>query len=266
MAALFSILAGVCVMLVSLSGIIFTSNRLGYWMKSRITYLATFSAGVLSVLAYHLIGEAFASATSLPVVAACIVIGVVALEVIHGFIPDSHHHHEEADHAHTHVDGRRVLLSDAVHNVTDGFLIVSAFFADWRIGVGATVGIMLHELVQEISEFFVLKHAGYTDRQALTYNFISSSTVLVGIAISLLFASTGGTVSILAALAAGGFLSVVIRDLIPHAIESARTKGGWVPHLAAVLIGASLMLAITALIPEHSEDHTAAAVAAQYTA
>ncbi len=251
-------------MFVSLSGVIFTSNRFGHWMKSRITYLATFSAGVLSVLAYHLIGEAFEGATSLPVVAACIVIGVVALEIVHGFIPDSHHHHEEANHSHSHVDGRRVLLSDAVHNITDGFLIVSAFLADWRIGVGATVGIMLHELVQEISEFFVLKHAGYTDRQALTYNFLSSSTVLVGIAISLIFATTGGTVSILAALAAGGFLSVVIRDLIPHAIESARAKGKWMPHLAAVLIGATVMLAITAAIPEHSEEHATLPSVAQY--
>lgn len=241
-------------MLVSLSGILFTSKHLGRWMRARIIYLATFSAGVLAVLAYHLIGEAMEGAFSLPLVAGCIVIGVVALEVIHGIIPDSHHHHEETDHSHSHIDGRRVLISDAVHNVTDGFLIVSAFMADWRVGIGATIGIMLHEMVQEISEFFVLKHAGYTNRQALTYNLISSSTVFIGIALSLLLVTADGAVSILAALAAGGFLSVVIRDLIPHAVESARSKGKWLQHIAAILIGAGLMLGLTYLLPEHGHD------------
>lgn len=265
MVILFSIIAGACVMLVSLSGIMFTSNRFGEWMKTRITYLATFSAGVLSVLAYHLITEAFEGATSLPIVAGCIVIGVVALELIHGLVPNTHHHHEETAHSHSHVDGRRVLLSDAIHNITDGFLIVSAFLADWRVGIGATVGIMLHELVQEISEFFVLKHAGYTNRQALTFNFISSSTIFVGIALSFVLISAEGTIAILAALAAGGFLSVVIRDLVPHAVESARTKGSWVQHGLALIVGASLMFALTLALPEHHNESEELHIAAVTT-
>lgn len=249
MIALFSFFAGLAVMVVSLSGIIFTSNRIGSWLKPRLTYLATFSAGVLSVLAYHLIEESLHEASSFTVVAASIVVGLVALEVIHGLVPDAHHHHEATDHAHSTIDGRRVLISDGVHNITDGFLIVSSFLADWRIGIGATLGIMLHETVQEISEFFVLKHAGYTNRDALTYNFISSSTILIGIAIALLFASSDGLLSILAALAAGGFLSVVIRDLIPSAVESARSKGRWGQHIAALLAGATLMLLLTLILP-----------------
>jgi zinc and cadmium transporter len=267
MTALFSLIAGCAVMAVSLSGIIFTSNKIGAWLKPRLTYLATFSAGVLAVLAYHLIEEALHEASSFAVVAASIVVGVVALEIIHGLVPDSHHHHGTTDHTHSAVDGRRVLISDGVHNITDGFLIVSSFLADWRIGIGATVGIMLHETVQEISEFFVLKHAGYTNREALTYNFMSSATILIGIGISLVFASSESLLSILAALAAGGFLSVVIRDLIPSAIESAQSDGRWVHHIVAIFIGAALMLSITILMPheEHTvEAHTFSLPTAQF--
>lgn len=252
MTTLLSIAAGFAVMMVSLSGVIFTSHTMGAWLKPRLTYLATFSAGVLSVLAYHLIQESLHEASSFTVVAASIVIGVVALEIVHGLVPDAHHHHEATDHSHSEIDGRRVLISDAVHNITDGFLIVSAFIADWRIGIGATLGIMLHESVQEISEFFVLKHAGYTNREALMYNFLSSSTILIGIALALLFASSDAFLSVLAALAAGGFLSVVIRDLIPSAVESARTSGRWTNHIAAILVGASLMLLLTIMLP-HAE-------------
>ena len=253
MIALFSLFAGLAVMLVSLSGIIFTSNKIGSWMKPRLAYLATFSAGVLAVLVYHLIEEALHDASSFATVVASIVAGVVALEILHGLVPDTHHHHEATDHQHSAVDGRRLLISDGVHNVTDGFLIVSAFLADWRIGIGATLGIMLHESVQEISEFFVLKHAGYTNRQALTYNLLSSSTILIGIALALYFASSDAFLSVLAALAAGGFLSVVIRDLIPSAVQSARTSGHWVQHIVAILVGAVLMLALTIALP-HEED------------
>lgn len=256
MTILFSLIAAFAVMLVSLSGVIFTSWRLGTWMKSRLTYLATFSAGVLAVLAYHLIEEAFHEAASLPLVAASIVIGVVALEIVHGLIPNAHHHHGEPDHTHSAIDGRRVLISDTVHNITDGFLIVSAFVADWRIGVGATIGIMLHESVQEISEYFVLKHAGYSNKQALTYNFISSSSILIGIAIAFVLASSQTLLSVLAALAAGGFLSVVIRDLVPDAVQSARTHSKWIQHIVALAIGVALMFGLAAAIPheEHGDE------------
>ena len=159
-----SIAAAVCVMFASLVGVIFTHQALGAWMQRRITYLATFSAGVLTVLAYHLVREAFHESGSVALAAASVAGGVVLLEIIHRLLPDMHHHHEApADHSHTRVDGRRVLVSDAIHSVTDGFLIVPAFLVDWRIGAAATFGIFLHELVQEISEFFVLKEAGQPD-------------------------------------------------------------------------------------------------------
>lgn len=253
---LLSIAAAFAVMIVSLSGVVFASKALGDWMYRHLTYLATFSAGVLTILAYHLLEEAFHEGNSAAVITASVIAGAVALELIHHLLPDGTHHHHEvpADHTHTAVDGRRVLVSDAVHNVTDGFIIVPAFFIDWKIGVGATIGIVLHELVQEIAEFFVLREAGYSTRQALTFNFISSSTILIGVALALVLVSFEGLLAILAALAAGGFLSVVLRDLLPHAVESVRKHGQPFLHIAAAALGVVIMLGLITIVPEGHDD------------
>ncbi|OGG45630.1 hypothetical protein A2673_02615 [Candidatus Kaiserbacteria bacterium RIFCSPHIGHO2_01_FULL_50_13] len=251
-----SILAALSVMLISLSGVICTVHVFGAWMNRNLTYLATFSAGVLTILAYHLVIESVHESESVAIVAGSIIAGAIILEIIHHALPHQEHHHHEmpADHAHSEIDGRRVLFSDAIHNITDGFIIVPAFFIDWTIGLAATVGILLHELVQEISEFFVLKEAGYTTKKTLTLNFIASSTILVGVVLALVLASFDGLLAILAGLAAGGFLSLVVRDLLPNAFVSIRAHGYLFVHIVAALLGAVLMFGVITLMPHEEHD------------
>ena len=219
-------------------------------MPRYTSYLATFSAGVLGVLAYHLIREALLESASTLLVVGSIIAGVLLLEILHRIIPHAHHHHEASPHEHTAVDGRRVLISDAIHNIGDGFLIVPAFLVDVSIGIAATVGIMLHELVQEISEFFILKQAGYSNQRALALNFLSSSSILVGVALTLTLSSFGLLLTVLSGAAAGGFLSVIFRDLIPNALSCIKEHGRFGVHVCAFLIGSAVMLSITTLIPE----------------
>src|SRR3989338_11185892 len=96
---LISIAAAVFVMSASLTGVIFTHQALGAWMRQRLTYLATFSAGVLSVLAYHLIEESFRESPTEVLAAGSILAGIIVMELIHHLLPDQHHHHEiPADH------------------------------------------------------------------------------------------------------------------------------------------------------------------------
>jgi len=259
-----SLLAALCVMLVSLSGVIFVSQTLGAWMRPRLTYLATFAAGVLSILAYHLIEESLHESPTAALAASSILAGVIVMEIIHYLLPEEHHHHEvPADHSHTSIDGRKVLVSDAVHNVTDGFIIVPAFLIDWTIGLAATVGILFHEFVQEVSEFFVLKEAGYSTKRALTLNFVVSSSILLGVFLALVLASFETTLALLAGFAAGGFLSVVVRDLLPHAAQSVKAGGEWLPHVLAAFVGAALMFSILVLVP-HEEVERSPSVAAVY--
>lgn len=254
MTALYPLLSALIVMSVSLVGVFFISGRVGAWVRRHMALLATFSAGVLSMLAYNLVGETIEHAPSLGFVAASIAAGVVILEIVHALIPGDHHHHEATEHAHSKVDGRRVLISDAVHNVTDGLLIVTAFAADMWIGWAATLGIMVHEAVQETSEFFVLKHAGYGNRRALMYNALTSSTILIGVAVGFFLSSSTMLLALLTGFAAGGFISVVFRDLIPNTLESARLRGTWRAHLVAALAGVLVMFSLGVLLPHAADE------------
>ncbi len=239
------LVAALAIMLVSLSGVIFASKALSQWMRSNLTYLATFSAGVFVIVIYHLLEETLHESGSFALAAGAVLFGAALMEALHHLLPAEHHHHNvEHTHAHTPVDGRRVLLSDALHNVGDGVLLVAAFATGWAIGLTAAVGILIHELVQEISEFFVLKEAGYSNGEALGRNLLSSSTILIGVGIATYLSSANEIAVLFGGLAAGGFIAVLLRDLMPHAIESIKTHGGAAKHATALVLGVTLMLGV----------------------
>ncbi|MBL8158709.1 ZIP family metal transporter [bacterium] len=251
-----SFAAAFAVMLISLSGVLFAAGPLHRFAQRRLPYLASFAGGVFLIVVYHLLEESLHEG-SVAVAAGAILFGAALMEALHHILPDSHHHHGvDHGHAYTSIDGRRVLLSDALHNVGDGVLIVASFAADFRVGIAATIGILIHEFVQEISEFFVLKEAGYSTRDALLRNFLASSTILIGVVIALYLASAAEIALLFAGLAAGGFLAVILRDIIPHTISSIRTRGGGIVHLFAVVAGIALMVGVQIALPhqEHEES------------
>ncbi len=239
------IVAALLVMLVSFAGVIFASQTLSHWMRSHLTYLASFSGGVFLMVVYHLLEETMHESGSIALAAGAVLFGAALMEALHHLLPAEHHHHAlEHTHAHTAIDGRRVLLSDALHNVGDGVLLVAAFATSWWIGVTATIGILVHEFVQEISEFFVLKEAGYSTQEALSRNFLSSSTILLGVGLAAFLSSSEAIAVLFGGVAAGGFIAVLLRDLMPHAIESVRERGGAMKHVAAFILGIALMFGV----------------------
>lgn len=250
---LYPLLAAVAVMFISLAGVIFTLGEVGKWLQRNLTYLATFAGGVFIIVAWHLAEEALHEGGWIVGLGA-VLLGALLMESINLFFPAHHHHGVTHDHAHTHVDGRRVLFSDALHNIGDGILLVAAFASDVYIGLAATVGVLLHEFVQEISEYFVLRESGYTNFRALSLNFTVSASILLGLFLAIFLSSSEILVSILAGLAAGGFLSVLLHDLLPHALASVRTHGRAYAHAVALIAGAGLMFTVQTLTP-HEDAH-----------
>lgn len=252
-------IAAIITMLVSLSGIFFSSRLLGGWMHKNLTYLATFAGGVFLLVVYHLLEETLHESDSLALAAGAVLFGAALVQALHHLVPEVHHHHNVGhNHAHSAMDGRRVLISDAFHNVGDGVLLVAAFATNWAVGIAAAIGIVIHELVQEVSEFFVLKESGYSTRRALTLNFFSASTILVGVGIAAFLASAEHIAVLFAGIAAGGFIAVLLQDLIPHAAGSIRSHGGAWKHAVAAVLGIALMFAIQLSLPhEEAEDYAA---------
>lgn len=253
---LFPVLIASCViMLASLAGVVFTWKTIGVWLKPRLHYMVALATGVLMVMAYSLIEEALHEGLT-PVILGMFILGGVLLEGITLVLPkhSHHHHHGACEHVPTSIDARRVLLGDAMHNVHDGLVLVPAFMVSPAVGIGTTLGVFLHEVVQEIAEFFILTGAGYSAKKALIWNFIVSTTLLLGIAISILLVSTMEIGHSLVALSAGGFTYIIFRDLLPSIIKQAKKQERYLPYLGAVCIGALLVFGLSLLLP-HNHEH-----------
>ena len=241
------ILTSILIMFASLAGVLFTWKHAGSFIEKHLTYLVSFSAGVFLIVAYQLGVEVFEIVASPAYGLAWILGGAILLGLTFRLLPTFHHHHNEGcDHHHNHsIDTRRIVLGDVIHNIGDGILLAAAFAVSVPLGLVTAASVFVHELVQEISEFFVLRESGATVREALKINFIASSTILIG--------SVGGYFLInqfqilevpLLGIAAGSFLVVVLYDLVPHSVRSAGTASKSIRHIVWFFVGIALMFSI----------------------
>jgi zinc and cadmium transporter len=188
-----------------------------------------------------------------PLLIGSFLFGGILLEVITKMLPKGSHHHHHGpckEHEHTKIDARRILTVDAFHNIHDGLTLVPAFLISPAVGFGTAIGILFHEIVQEISEFFILKEAGYSTTKALVWNFLTSGTILIGIALALTLANIDRFTLPLIAFAVGGFSYILIRDLFPSIISHARSEKRFVQYGASFLTGVLIMMSISFLVPE----------------
>lgn len=130
-----------------------------------------------------------------------------------------HAHHHGHSHGHHHDGGRSglmVLIGDSLHNATDGVVIAAAFLADFKLGVVTSLAIIAHEVPQEVSDFFVLLHSGYSRGKAFLYNLISSLAMVVGGVVAYFALERAEAyVTPVLAFAAASMLYVAVADLIP---------------------------------------------------
>ena len=242
------LLYSVLIMLASLVGVFSVWRRAGRAIERNLNLLVSFSAGVFIVIAYQLGIEVVEHSDSLGSGLVWIVIGLLAVWLLFKFLPSSHHHHDEASetHPHSRLDARRIMASDALHNLGDGILLATSFAVSSSLGMLTALSIFVHELVQEISEFFVLRQAGYSTKSALILNFAISATVLLGALGGFFLLESFETLEVpLLGLASGAFLVVVFHDLIPHSVRSSKRENLYWRHLLWFLIGAVLMFAVS---------------------
>ena len=244
--------AGFLVMLISLSGVITTVTWFKGKVEKHITLFSSFSAGVFLIVGVLLVRELLEHSESVLLSLASILIGASALIVL-SRIPEFHHHHSKAEnhtdnHSHSMASVRRILASDALHNVGDGVLIGAAFAVSIPLGVVATSGIVVHELLQELSEFFLLRERGLSARKALKINFLVSSTILIGILASFFLVNHEKIESLVIGLSAGAILAVVFHDLIPNLVRASKKNRQLKKHLLFFIAGGCVMFLLSLLI------------------
>ncbi|OHA89570.1 MAG: hypothetical protein A3C70_02320 [Candidatus Zambryskibacteria bacterium RIFCSPHIGHO2_02_FULL_43_14] len=241
------LLYSVLIMLASLVGVFSIWRRVGWAIERNLSCLVSFSAGVFIIIAYQLGGEVLEHSNTFGSGLQWIIIGALAVWLLFKFMPSFHHHHTERleIHPHSRLDARRIMASDALHNLGDGILLASSFATSSSFGILTALSIFIHELVQEISEFFVLRQAGYSTKKALVLNFVVSSTTILGALGSFFLLESFKTLEVsLLGLASGAFLVVVLHDLIPHSVRASKQKNLYSKHLLWFLMGVILMFII----------------------
>lgn len=232
---------------ISLIGIFTLSIRLDKINKF-LLYMVSFSAGALFGDAFiHLLPEAveeygFGVKTSLFVIA-----GITFSFIVEKFIHWRHCHNlncEEHKHQPFVIMN---LLGDAVHNFIDGIIIAASFLVSIPIGIATTLAVVLHEIPQEIGDFGVLIHGGFSRKKALIYNFLISLFSLFGAALTLLIGVyTENLIVFLIPFAAGGFIYIAGSDLIPELHKEVAIKKSALQLLSFVL-GVAIMAALLIL-------------------
>ena len=61
--------------------------------------------------------------------------------------------------------GKLNLTADGLHNFIDG-LIIASYLVSPGVGLATTFAVILHEIPQEIGDFGILIHAGFTVKSA----------------------------------------------------------------------------------------------------
>lgn len=144
-----------------------------------------------------------------------------------------------------------LLIGDTIHNAADGVVLGGAFLIDPALGTATAIGLVLHEIPQEIVEFGVLIRAGYTRLQAALCNLLSASSVIVGTAFILVVAEQAEHFTwVLTGIAAGNLLYIAIGDLLPRIHGSLKNYISVWHSAGAIMFGFVFMTAV--LVWTHS--------------
>lgn len=137
-------------------------------------------------------------------------------------------------HLHEHLEGeigniskptaaRMAVTGDAAHNFLDGMIIATSFEASVALGISVTTAIILHEVPQELGDFAILLHGGFSAKNAVLINCLTALFALAGAVSTHFFIGLApATEGFLLPITAGGFLYIALADLIPQLHEPSR--------------------------------------------
>lgn len=201
----------------------FAFNARAAWVPMLVSYAigALLGAAFLEVLPEAIVAGGDASGTATLVLAG--ILGFFVLEKLvlwrHCHIEscEGHEPHAGTGDAHDHGrSGLMILIGDTFHNFVDGILIAAAFMVDIKLGLITALAIIAHEIPQEVGDFLILLHSGFSKARALAYNLLSSLATLAGGLIAWFgLAGAQEMVPHLLALAAASMIYVAVADLIP---------------------------------------------------
>jgi zinc and cadmium transporter len=241
-----TLLAVAIVSLISLAGALTLALRPDA-LRRGLLVLVSFAAGALLGDAFiHLIPEIAESESGFGLAASMTLIGGVVLFFVLEKILHWHHAHVASDEV-LHPVAYTNLIGDGLHNFVDGAIIAGAFLASPQLGVATTIAVALHEIPQEIGDFGILVHAGFTPRRALLFNLLSGLASIAGAVATLSISSVvSGLEEWLLPMTAGGFVYIASTDLLPELQKEPEPRKSAM-QVAALLVGTGVMVALAVI-------------------
>jgi len=208
-------------------GVLSVATAAAFALRARAAHvpvLISYAVGaLLGAVFLELLPHAFAMSESLERMAATILFGLLLFFVLEKLVLWRHCHveqceaHDPPQPAHDHGrSGMMIMIGDTFHNFVDGILIAAAFLASPELGIVTAVAIIAHEIPQEVGDFLILLHSGYSKAQALLFNMLSSAAMVIGGLFAYFALHTMQQwIPPLLGLAAASMLYVSVADLIP---------------------------------------------------
>lgn len=207
-------------------------------------YLVSFSVGaLLGDVFIHIIPE-IAEEGGAAAMGIYILIGIIGFFILERFVlwHQSHAEHTEQVHSVVYL----TIFGDALHNFLDGMAIAASFLVSPALGIATSIAVIFHEIPQEIGQFAILIHGGWSTKKALLYNFVSALTAILGAIVVLLLATNiEGITMPLLAISAASFIYIALSDLIPELHRESGAKKSVIQlvwMIVGILVMASLLL------------------------
>lgn len=138
-------------------------------------------------------------------------------------------------------------MGDSVHCFGDGVLIASAFVADFRLGVIASLAVLAHEVPHHMGDLVVLRQTETSHRPALLKLCTAGAvTVLGGLAGYTLVAQLEDLLPYMLVIASGSFVYVALADLIPQ-LQKRLSLRETAAQIAWLAVGIALVTVVSSL-------------------
>lgn len=238
---LYSLLAVLIVSLLSFSGalVLFLKKDA---LKNILLVLVAFSTGALLGDAFiHLIPEAVRDKGEFNAeISILIFAGILLFFILEKFLRWRHCHDIDCEIHPTHL-GTMNLIGDGFHNFFDGVLIAASFMVSAPLGIATTIAVIAHEIPQELGDFGVLLHSGYTKTKALWANFWMACIAIIGALLTLIVGESVGNIEkFIVPITAGGFIYIALSGLVPELHKEQGIKRSFT-QLIVIIAGLGVM-------------------------
>lgn len=242
-----SLVSVLIVSLVSVIGILFLAMSKDRLKEIQLLLVALATGGLLGGAFFHLLPESFESYSNMRTASFLLVIGFMLFFILERFLHWHHNHTSGLSENQVKPLGTINLVADGFHNFLDGILIAASYSYSFEIGLATTLTVLLHELPQEIGDFGILIHAGYTRKKALIFNFLSACMAFLGAFLVLIYEPASGTLSkAILPIAAGGFIYLAAADLIPE-LQNEKTLRKSIFQFIALILGMGILIVLNIL-------------------